>query len=51
MNMLRKTGTVCLRVTDPHFISDRICVCTIQKHTRRILPEDLELELKQVLSL
>ena len=29
MHMLYKTGTVCLRVEDQHFIFDRICVCTI----------------------
>ena len=49
--MLRKTGTVFLKVADPHFIFDRICVCTIRTHLCRLLPEDLELALKQVLSL
>ena len=51
MHMLYKTGTVCLRVADPHFIFDRIGVRTIQTHMCRLLPEDLELTLKQVLSL
>ena len=50
MHMLYKTGTVCLRVADPHFIFDRIGVRTIQIHMCSLLPEDLELALKQVLS-
>ena len=51
MHMMCKIGTVCLRVVDPHFIFDRIGVCTIQTHMCRLLPEDLALALKQVLSL
>ena len=51
MPILCKTGTVCIRVADPHFIFDRICVRTIQTHMRCLLPEDLALNLKQVLSL
>ena len=51
MNMLCKTGTVCLRVTDPHFIFERICVHKIQTHIRLLLPEDIALVLNQVLSL
>ena len=51
MHMLCKTGTVCLKVADPHFIFGRICVRTIQTHMCRLLPADLALALKQVLSL
>ena len=51
MHMLCKKGTVCLRVTDPHLIFDRICVCTIRTHMCCIIPTDLALALKQVLSL
>ena len=51
MHMLCKIGTVCLRVEDSHFIFERICVRTIQTHMRRLLPADLSLSLKQVLSL
>ena len=50
MHMLCKTGTVCLRVADPHFIFDRIGVRTIQTHMCHLLTEDLALALKQVLS-
>ena len=50
MHMLYKTGTVCLRMADPHFIFDRIGVCTIQTHMCRLLPADLAPALKQVLS-
>ena len=50
MHMLLKTVTVCLRVADPNFIFDHICVCTIRTHMRHILPEDLSLALKQVFS-
>ena len=50
MHMLCKTGTGFLRVADPHFIFDRIGVCTIRTHMCRHLPEDLALALKQVLS-
>ena len=50
IHMLRKTGTVCIRAEDPHFIFDRIGVRTIQTHMCRLLPEDLALALKQVLS-
>ena len=51
MQILCKTGTVCLRMADPHFIFYRIGVCTIQTHLCRLLPADLALALKQVLSL
>ena len=51
MHMLCNTGMVCLRVADPHFIFDRICVRTIRIHMRRLLPVDLSLALKQVSSL
>ena len=51
MHTLCKTGTVCLRVEDPHFIFDRTCVFTIRTHMRRLLPEDLEIAMKKVLSL
>ena len=51
MYMLCKTGTVCLRVTDPHFIFDLIGVRIIQTQMCRLLPEDLALVLKKVLSL
>ena len=30
MHMMPKIGTVCLRVSDPHFIFDRICVRKIR---------------------
>ena len=50
MHMLCKTGTVFLRVADPHFIFDRIGVHTIRTHTCRILPAELALALKKVLS-
>ena len=50
MHMLCKTGTVCLRV-QTHFIFDRICVCTLQTHMRRLLPEYVALALNQVLRL
>ena len=50
MHVLCKTGTVFLRVPDPHFIFDRIGVRTIRTHVCPILPEDLALALKQVLS-
>ena len=49
--MLFKTGTVCIGLVDPHLIFDRICVRTLQTHMRSLLPEDLVLTLKQVLSL
>ena len=48
MHMLCKTGTVCLRVADSHFISDRICVRTLLTHMHCLLPEDLALDLNQV---
>ena len=51
IHIMCKTVTVCLRVADPHLFSDRICVRTIQTQTSRLLPEDLTLALKQVLSL
>ena len=50
MYMLCKTGTVCIRGADPHLIFYRISVCIIQTHMRYLLPEDLALALKQVLS-
>ena len=48
--MMCKTETVCLRMADPHYIFDRIGVCTIRTHMCFLLPEDLALALKQVLS-
>ena len=51
MHMLRKTGAVCLRVVEQHFIYDRICVRTLLTHMRCLLLEDLALSLKQLLSL
>ena len=51
MYMLCKTGTVCLRVEDQHYISYRIYVRTIRTHMRLLLPEDLSVALKQLLSL
>ena len=50
IHMMCIIGTVCLRVADPHFIFDRIGVRTIRTHTCRLLPADLALDLKQVLS-
>ena len=50
MYMMCKTGMVCLRVADPHFIFDHISVLTIRTHMCRLLPADLALALKQVLS-
>ena len=50
MHMLCKTGTVSLRVADPHFIFDRIVVRTILTHMCCILLVDLALVLKQVFS-
>ena len=50
IHMLFKIVMVCLRVADPHSISDHICVCTIRTHMHRLLLEDLALALKQVLS-
>ena len=50
MHMLCKTGTVCLRVADPHLIFDHIGVRKIRTHMRRLLPADLALALEQVLS-
>ena len=50
MHMLCKTGTVCLRMTDPHLIFDRIDVRTIQTHMCLLLLKDLALALNQVLS-
>ena len=50
MQILCKTGTVCLRVADPHFIFDRIGVRTIQTYMCRLLLSDLVVALKQVLS-
>ena len=51
IHTLCKAGTVCIRMADPHLIFDRIGVCTIRTHMCRLLPEDLEITLKQVLSL
>ena len=51
IHMLYKTGTVCLRVADPHFIFDRICVHTIRTNMRNLLTVDLALFLKQLLIL
>ena len=50
MHMLCKTGTDCLRVADPHFIFDCICVRTIQTHMRRLIMADLALALNQLIS-
>ena len=50
MHMLCKTGTVCLRVVNPHFIFGRIGVSTIRTHMCRLLPEEFSLVLKKVLS-
>ena len=50
MHMMCKTGTFFLSVADPHFFFDRISVSTIRTHMCRLLPEDLALALKQVLS-
>ena len=50
MHILCKTGTVCLRVVDPHFIFGRICVRTIRTHMNRFLTEDRTITLKKVLS-
>ena len=38
MHMLCKTGTVCLRVTDPYFIFDRIGFRTILTHMFLLIP-------------
>ena len=51
MHMLCKTGSVCLRVVDPHLIFDRICVRTNETQTLSLLTEDLALALKKLLSL
>ena len=51
MYMMCKTVTLCLRLADPHFSFYLIGVCTIRTHVCRLLPEDLTLALKQVLSL
>ena len=50
MHMLCKTGTVFLRVADPHFMFDCIGVRTIRTHVCRLLLADIALALKQVLS-
>ena len=50
IHILRKTGTVYLRMADPHFIFDRISIRTIRTHMCRLLPAYLSLALKQVLS-
>ena len=46
MHMLCKTGTVCFRVADPHFIFDCISVRTIRTNMCRLLLADLALALK-----
>ena len=51
IHMLWKTGTVCLRLVEPHFIFDRMDVRTIRTYMCNLLTEDLALALKQVLSL
>ena len=51
MHILCKRGTVCLNVADPHLIFDRVGVRIIRTHRCRLLPEDLALALKQLLSL
>ena len=51
IQMLCKTGTLFLGMVDPYFISARICVRTFRTHLHSLLPEDLALALKQVLSL
>ena len=51
MKMLCKTVTVYIRVAEPHLIFDRIGVRTIRTHMCRLLPENLALALKQLLSL
>ena len=51
MQMLCKTETFCLRVADPNLIFDRICVCRLHTHMRRLIPTYLALSLKQVLNL
>ena len=48
IHMLFKTGNVCLRVADSHFISDHICVHKLQTHMHCLLPEDLAFALKKV---
>ena len=50
MHMLCKIGTVCIKVADPHFIFDHIGVRTIRTHMCSLLPAELALDLKQVLS-
>ena len=49
--MLCKTGTVCFRVVDPHFMYDLICFRTILTHMRCFLQEDLALALKKLFSI
>ena len=51
MHILYKTGTVCIRVAESHFIFDRIGVCTIRTHMRILLPADFSINLKKVLTL
>ena len=51
MQMMWKIGTIFLGVAYPHFIFDRIYVCTIRTHISHIIPEYLALSFKQVLSL
>ena len=50
IHMLCKKGTVCLRVSDSHFVFGRIGVRTIRTHMCHLLPADLALVLKQLLS-
>ena len=51
MHMLCKTEIVFLWVSDQHFIFYRIGVCTTQTHMFRLLPSDLAISLKQILSI
>ena len=51
MYMLFKSGTVCLRVADPHFVSNLTSIRTFQSHLLCLLPEDIALALKKVLSI
>ena len=45
-----QNGNGCLRLADPHLIFDRIGVRTIRTQMCCLLPEELALALKQVLS-
>ena len=50
-SMLCKTGTVCIRVADPHFNLDHIYARTILTHVCLLLLAYLSLALNQLLSL